>query len=575
MVLNCEDPPDFSGVGIVNEGLKISCRLLNRFAIPSLDSLVINTIKSCFCLICKTITVGWLFSFSFLLKLIFNRMDKKLLQELLKDKKIVAVVCNQWGDTGKGKLVDLLSSWADIIIRGTGGANAGHTISVASAEHIFHLIPSGILHDQDGKINILGRGVAFDPRVVIEELDVLASAGLIIQNLKISHQAPLILPYHLLVDRLAEQSKKIGTTGRGIGPLYVDFVNRQSLFVNDLFNPEIFREKLNQFLLNKKSILDQLDLEQVKNIMLHPHLGGGRFFDSQNIFNLDAIVEVYTKQYADRLRKFVINLEEYLNRAKKENQHILLEGAQGALLSIDYGTTKFQTSSDCTLAGLAKGCGLLSSEIDYTFGIAKAFYMTRVGNGPFPSELGAKQSEDYCAAGHSKEEEKEKYAAKLTELLASNDLDQGIAFRLLGREYGATTGRPRRTGWLDLVALKYAMQFNGHNLSLTKIDVLTGIEKIKLCIKYKYTGPEIFYAGEVLKTNQEIDYFIPDSDILYDCQPIYQEFSGWTEDLTKLENYQDLPGAVQDLVQFIENYTCAKINVLSVGPDREQTIIKL
>ena len=160
-------------------------------------------------------------------------------------------------------------------------------------------------------------------------------------------------------------------------------------------------------------------------------------------------------------------------------------------------------------------------------------------------------------------------------MLKEDDFSQGIAFRLMGREYGATTGRPRRTGWLDLVALKYAMQFNGQNLSLTKIDVLTDIEKIKLCVKYKYTGPEIFYAGEVLKTNQEIDYFIPDSDILYHCQPIYQEFSGWTEDLTQIEDYQALPQAVKTLVEFIENYTTGQIDLLSVGPDREQTIIKI
>ncbi len=449
-------------------------------------------------------------------------MKTENLQEFLKAKKIVAVVCNQWGDTGKGKLVDLLSSWADIIVRGTGGANAGHTIKVGEQEHVFHLIPSGILHDSEGKINILGRGVAFDPRVVIDELDLLAQNNILVKNLKISHQAPLILPYHLLIDRVADINAKVGTTGRGIGPLYTDFISRQSLFVNDIFNQDIFRAKLEKFLANKKHILAGLDKDLAKQVLLHPHLGSGLFFDEQNILSVDKIVEKYS-EYALQLKDFVINLELFLNQAKFENKNILLEGAQGALLSIDYGTTKFQTSSDCTLAGLAKGCGLREREVDYVFGIAKAFYMTRVGNGPFPSELGAKQSEDYCAAGHSKEEEKENYASKVKDLLQADEFLQGIAFRLMGREYGATTGRPRRTGWLDLVALKYAMQFNGKNLSLTKIDVLTGLEKIKLCVKYKYTGPEIFYAGNILKTNQEIDYFIPDSDILYACQPIYQE----------------------------------------------------
>jgi adenylosuccinate synthase len=501
-------------------------------------------------------------------------MKTENLQEFLKAKKIVAVVCNQWGDTGKGKLVDLLSSWADIIVRGTGGANAGHSIKVGEQEHVFHLIPSGILHDSDGKINILGRGVAFDPRVVIEELDLLAQNNIFVKHLKISHQAPLMLPYHLLIDRLADINAKVGTTGRGIGPLYTDFISRQSLFVNDIFNPDIFKAKLEKFLANKKNILAGLDKDLAKQVLLHPHLGSGLFFDEQNILSVDKIVEKYS-EYALKLKDFVINLELFLNQAKLENKNILLEGAQGALLSIDYGTTKFQTSSDCTLAGLAKGCGLMESEVDYVFGIAKAFYMTRVGNGPFPTELGAKTSEDYCASGHSKEEEKENYASKIPALLEADDFSQGIAFRLLGHEYGATTGRPRRTGWLDLVALKYAMQFNGKNLSLTKIDVLTGIEKIKLCVKYKYTGPEIFYAGKILHTDEELDYFIPDSDILYACKPLYQEFSGWTEDLTQIEDYQALPDNVKTLVEFIENYTGGQVDLISVGPDREETIIKI
>lgn len=501
-------------------------------------------------------------------------MKTEILNKFLADKKIVAVVCNQWGDTGKGKLVDLLSSWADVIVRGTGGANAGHTIKVNNQEHIFHLIPSGILHDAEGKINILGRGVAFDPKIVIDELDLLEKSHISVKNLKISHQAPLMLPYHLLIDRVSDMSAKVGTTGRGIGPLYADFISRQSLFVNDIFNKDSFKNKLLKFLENKKNILAQLDKDLAKQILLHPHLGSGLFFDEKNILDVDKIVEKYS-EYAKRLKDFVINLEVFLNQARRENKNILLEGAQGALLSIDYGTTKFQTASDCTIAGLAKGCGLRDRDVDYVFGIAKAFYMTRVGNGPFPSELGAKLSEDYCASGHTKEEEKEKYTSKISDLLQADDFLQGIAFRLLGHEYGATTGRPRRTGWLDLVALKYAMQFNGKNFSLTKLDVLTGIEKIKLCVKYKYTGSEVFYAGKILKTNDEIDYFIPDSDILYDCQPVYQEFSGWAEDLTQLEDYQALPANVKTIVDFIENYTGGQVDLVSVGPDREQTIIKI
>jgi adenylosuccinate synthase len=506
----------------------------------------------------------------------FIIMHKESFEKFMADKQVVAVACNQWGDTGKGKLVDLLSNWADIIIRGTGGANAGHTIVVNGKQHVFHLIPSGILHDQDNKINILGRGVAFDPRVVIEELNILAAAGLEIKNLKISHQAPLILPYHLLVDRISDQKQKIGTTGRGIGPLYSDFTARHSLFVNDIFNKEIFRNKLIKFLELKKSILNKIDINQAKEILNHLHLENGIYFDPENILNIDAIVEKYTGEYADRLRDYIIDLEKFVSQAQQEKKNILLEGAQGLLLSIDYGTTKFQTSSDCTIAGLAKGCGLRDDKVDYVFGITKAFYMTRVGNGPFPTELGGKKSEEYCDSGHTKDEEVSQYNDQLKQLLVSEDpFQQGVGIRLLGGEYGATTGRTRRTGWLDLVALKYAMQFNGQNLTLTKVDVLSKVAKIKLATKYKYTGPEIFYAGQKLSPGDEIDFFPRFSEILYDCQPIYQEFSGWQEDISQIDEYDKLPEQVKDIIDFIEKYTGGRVDVVSVGPDREQTIFKI
>lgn len=503
-------------------------------------------------------------------------MRKENFDKFMTDKQVVAVACNQWGDTGKGKLVDLLSNWADIIIRGTGGANAGHTIVVDGVQNIFHLIPSGILHDQDNKINVLGRGVAFDPRVVIEELGVLARANINIKNLKISHQAPLMLPYHLLIDRVSDKKQKIGTTGRGIGPLYTDFTARHSLFVNDIFNKEVFRDKLTKFLQLKKSILNKIDTDQAKEILSHSHLENGIYFDQENILNIDAIVEKYTGEYADHLRNYIIDLENFATKAKRENKKILLEGAQGLLLSIDYGTTKFQTSSDCTIAGLAKGCGLRDGQVDYVFGITKAFYMTRVGNGPFPTELGGKKSEEYCDSNHTKDEEVKQYAGQLDKLLVSDDqCEQGIGLRLLGGEYGATTGRTRRTGWLDLVALKYAMQFNGSNLTLTKVDVLSKLAKIKLAVKYKYTGPEIFHAGQKLSPGDEIDFFPRFSEILYDCQPIYQEFDGWESDISQLEDYDQLPEQVKKIINFIEDYTGGKIDVVSVGPDRGQTIFKL
>jgi len=503
-------------------------------------------------------------------------MNKKAFDQLLANKKCVAVVCNQWGDTGKGKFVDLLSSWADIIIRGTGGANAGHTIVVNKQEFIFHLIPSGILHDNDGKINILGSGVAFDPRVVLDELDILADNDIKIKNLKISHQAPLLLPWHILIDRIGDKKQKIGTTGRGIGPLYSDFTARHALFVNDIFNKKIFREKLEAFLATKQKTLANLDKDVAKEILNHPHLCDGIFFDEENILNIDAIVEKYTGDFADRLKPYIIDLNIYVDQALENNKNILLEGAQGTLLSIDYGTTKYQTSSDCTINGLAKGSGLKTEQVDYVFGISKAFYMTRVGNGPFPTEFGGKKSEEYCISGITKQEEKEKYSDQIDKLMESDDdFETGLAVRLLGAEYGATTGRTRRNGWLDLVALKYATKINGNHLTLTKVDVLDKFKKIKLCTHYKYTGPDIFYAGQNLKTNDVIDFFPRFSEILYNCQPVYKEFDGWQEDISKIEDYQDLPEAIKNIINFIEKYIDVKIDVISVGPDREQTIFKI
>ncbi len=502
-------------------------------------------------------------------------MRQDLLNKFLSDKHCVAVVCNQWGDTGKGKLVDLLSTWADIIIRGTGGANAGHTIVVNGQKHIFHLLPSGILHDSGSKINIIGRGVAFDPQAVIDEMGVLENAGLSIKYLKISHQAPLVLPYHILIDRMGDKVQKIGTTGRGIGPLYTDYTARHSLFLNDIFNPEIFREKLTKYLESKKNILATLDKDMAKEVLAHPHLGSGIYFHPENVLDVEAIVEKYTGDFANRLKPHVIDLESFVRDSLSSGKNILLEGAQGTLLSIDFGTTKFQTSSDCTIDGLARGAGLREGDVDHVFGIAKAFYMTRVGNGPFPTEFGGSISEEYCSRGITKEQEKVEHGSRVEEYLVGDDqFKLGIAVRLLGDEYGATTGRTRRNGWLDLVALKYAMQYNGPSITLTKVDVLDKFSTIKLAVAYKYNGPDIFYAGQELKTGQSIDFFPRFSEILYHCEPIYKEFAGWQSAISEIADYENLPQPIKTIVEFIEQYTGGQIQVISVGPDREQTIFK-
>ena len=501
-------------------------------------------------------------------------MDEKL-KQLLDNKKCVAVACNQWGDTGKGKFVDLLSEWADIIIRGTGGANAGHTISLNNKEYIFHLIPSGILHDTNGKINVIGRGVAFDANILLNEINILEKEGIIVKNLKISHQAPLVLPYHLLIDRIKDKSSKIGTTGRGIGPLYSDYVSRVGLFVNDIFNPEIFKEKLTKFLDSKKIVIDSMDKNAAKEILHHEHLLKGRFYNEKTILDFDAIVDYYTKEVAGKLKDFIIDLDVFVKDAFSNNKKILLEGAQGLLLSIDYGTTKYQTSSDCSIEGLAKGCCLKEQDVDLVFGITKAFYMTRVGNGPFPTELGGKKSEEYCASNYNKEYEKEKYK-DVNELLNSDDeFKLGIGFRFLGSEYGATTGRTRRTGWLDLVALRYATAINKKDIVLTKVDVLTGVKKIKVCVAYKYAGEDMFYAGKILKSGDTIDYFPRFSEILYNCVPVYKEFDGWTENIRNIRDYDKLPENLKKLINFTEEFVSAKVIIVSVGPDRSENIIKI
>ncbi len=496
-------------------------------------------------------------------------------KELLADKQVVAVVCNQWGDTGKGKLVDLLSEWADYIVRGTGGANAGHTIIVNDKKNIFHLIPSGILYDDQGKVNVIGRGVAFDPKILIEELEFLENGGLQVKNLLISHEAPLVLPHHLLFDRYSDRLEKVGTTGRGIGPLYSDYVSRNSLFVNDLLNPELFKEKLAKYIESKKIILSSMNKEVAEKILSHEHLLNGYFYNKEAIIDFDKVFDLYTNEYAERLKPFIKNTSEVVNQAKNNGKRILLEGAQGTLLSIDYGTTKYQTSSDCAIEGLAKGCGLKEKDVDYVFGITKAFFMTRVGNGPFPTEFGGKKSEEYCDSNHTKNEEKKNYGNKLEDMLEGNDeFEQGIAIRMLGDEYGATTGRTRRVGWLDLVALKYSMHINGPNLTLTKVDVLTGLDKIRICTDYVYQGKKVDYAGKVLKAGDVTRDFPRFSEILYNCKPVYQEFDGWKEDITQIRKYDDLPENFKKMINFIEQYTEGSIDVISVGPEREQTIFR-
>jgi adenylosuccinate synthase len=317
------------------------------------------------------------------------------LLHLLDGKQIVAVTCRVFGDTGKGKFVDYFGEWADIIARGTGGANAGHSIELNGKSFVFHLIPSAILHDGDGKTNIIGNGVALDPGIFCSELDMLAAENKSFDNLRISHNAKLVLPQHLVLDRARERmSGKIGSTGRGMGPVYQDFVSRIGLTANDLLNKDEFARKLEANLREKLIILRQCAPGVVHDIMHDKHLLNGAFWDSQSFFNIDAIVEHYM-MYAERLGDMIVDTDTLMREAHAKGKRILLEGAQGDLLSVTMGTYPFVTASDCSTPGLASGVGLLDRHIDLDLGITKA-YTTRVGRGPLPTELGGETSDRWC-----------------------------------------------------------------------------------------------------------------------------------------------------------------------------------
>lgn len=491
---------------------------------------------------------------------------------LLKGKKTIAVVCNQWGDTGKGKFVDFFGAWADIIARGTGGANAGHTIRLGDIEHIFHLIPSGILYDAKGKINIIGSGVAFDPAVVEHEMGLLKKAKCRYKNLRFSKDAHLVLPQHLLLDRVKEKrsSGKLGTTGRGIGPAYEDHYARIGLTVNDLLNPRFFAEKFIRNLRDKRVLLAHVDRRIIKQIMQHEHLGGGQFYDEKNIFNIPAIVKAYTR-YGKLFKNHIIDTDAFLRKARGK-KNILLEGAQGNLLSIDHGTYPFVTASDCTIEGLAKGVGLRTRDVDMTFGIVKAPFMTRVGEGAFPTEFGGVKSAEWCnTSGVTKKTEKEKFGA-LT-LYQTDKFKLGMAVRMAGNEYGATTGRPRRTGWLDLPLLRHSIQFSGPDIIFTKMDVMDTCKEINICVAYEYRGPKYRVGDRVLRKGDQLHIAIPDKDVIKYCQPVYKTFPGWRTSIRNIRSESALPQKLKNIISFIEKTSGVKTRIISVGPDRDETIV--
>lgn len=412
----------------------------------------------------------------------------------------------QWGDEGKGKIVDVLTKEYDIIARFQGGPNAGHTLEFDGIKHVLHTIPSGIFHKN--AINIVGNGVVIDPVIFKKELDNLEKFNIdIVSKLLISRKAHLILPTHRLLDAASEASKgkaKIGSTLKGIGPTYMDKTGRNGMRVGDL--------EFEDWKTKYRALADK-------------HEAMISFYNVDIQYNL-AELEAEFCEGVEILKKLTfIDSEEYVFKAQAEGKKILAEGAQGSLLDIDFGTYPYVTSSNTTAAGACTGLGVAPNKIKRVFGIFKA-YTTRVGSGPFPTELFD---------------------------------DDGATMGRVGNEFGATTGRPRRCGWLDLVALKYAVQINGvTELMMMKADVLSGFKTIKVCTAYKYKGEEI----------KHLPYNIEEEHVT----PLYTEMKGWAKDLTKLTKAEELPPALNDYIAFLEQQLEVPIKIVSVGPDRLQTI---
>lgn len=420
----------------------------------------------------------------------------------------LVVVGTQWGDEGKGKVVDLLTEEADYVVRYQGGHNAGHTVVIGHEQFILHLIPSGILHGE--KKCVIGNGVVVDPPALIEEIDALLKRGIQVSGrLFVSDKSHLIMPYHRAIEKESEALKgtrKIGTTGRGIGPTYSDKMARIGIRMADLYDGDIFYRKLSENLTEMNFFLEKL--YKVKG------------------FEVKRVYDEYM-DYASRIKEYVTDTSRLLNQAMAEGKNILFEGAQGTLLDVDHGTYPYVTSSNATAGGACTGTGIGPTRIHGVLGVAKA-YATRVGSGPFPTEIQGEGCD---------------------------------ALRERGREYGATTGRPRRCGWFDAVAVRYAVMVNGlTSLAITKMDVLDECKEIKICIGYRYNG----------KTFNDMPSQI---SVLEQCEPVYESLTGWGKPTTGIFSYAQLPAQAQVYLNRIQELTQCPIDIVSTGSKRDQTII--
>ena len=417
---------------------------------------------------------------------------------------VSVLVGSQWGDEGKGKIVDILSENFNIVVRYQGGANAGHTIKIGDDEYILHLIPSGIL--RENVTCVIGNGVVIDPEALLKEIRFLEKNNINVEGrLLISHNAHLIMPYHKLLDNISEESTtKIGTTGRGIGPCYIDKYARKGIRIVDLLDKKILEEKIRRNLKEKNIIIKKV-------------------YEREEL-DVDEIVKQYM-EFDEIIDKYIKDVPMFLNKAISDGKSVLLEGAQGALLDVDHGTYPFVTSSNPTSGGACTGTGVSPTRIDTVIGIVKA-YTTRVGEGPFPTEL--------------------------------LDAD-GEKLRKVGAEFGATTGRPRRCGWFDACLVKYSSMINDTTYAaLTKLDVLSSFDKINVCVGYEF-------EGKLLST------FPTNIEKLDKIKPIYETIEGWKEDISDCRSYEELPEATKNYLNFISEKSETKFGIISVGPKRKET----
>lgn len=419
----------------------------------------------------------------------------------------VVVVGTQWGDEGKGKITDFLSEHAEVIARYQGGNNAGHTIIFGGETYKLHLIPSGIFYKE--KTSVIGNGMVVDPKALVQELKGLHDRGVTTENLRISNRAHVILPYHIKQDEVEEARRganKIGTTGKGIGPAYMDKAARVGIRIADLLDHVVFEEKLRMNLKEKNRMFE-------------------KFYETEG-FTVEEIMEEYY-QYGQEIAQYVTDTSKVLNDAFDAGRRVLFEGAQGVMLDIDQGTYPFVTSSNPVAGGVTIGAGVGPTNISHVIGVCKA-YTSRVGDGPFPTEL----------------------------------FDEiGDKIRTVGKEFGTTTGRPRRIGWFDSVVVRHARRVSGlTDLTVNSIDVLTGLDTVKICTAYRYQGELITEYPANLR-------------MLADCEPVYEEMPGWSEDVTSCKSLDELPDNARHYLERISQLTGVQISIFSVGPDRNQTNI--